>query len=253
VARDSRPEGSSRRFARPGWLARIGRHELGLLVAVALVAGGCWAFAKLGGAVRGGGTTAFDTWWLRIFRNPHDLHDALGPAAFEESVRDITALGSTTIVALIVFVALGVLFLERKYHAAVFVIVSVAGGMILSTVLKLGYARPRPIIVPHLVNVNTPSFPSGHSMISAVAYLTLGALFARVHARRAVKAFVLLVAATLVVAIGVSRVYLGVHYPTDVLAGWCAGATWASLCWLAARWLQSRGAVEAEGEGAALA
>ncbi len=220
-----------------------------MLASGSLVAGGCWAFAKLAGEVREGETTRFDTYFLRAFRNPHDLADAIGPAWVENSVRDITALGSMTLISVVVIVALGFLMLERKFHAALLVLVSVAGGTFLSSLLKLGYARPRPDIVPHLVVVRTASFPSGHSMVSAVAYLTLAALLARVHARRSVKAVLLSVAAILVLAIGLSRVYLGVHFPTDVLAGWCAGATWATLCWLVARWLQSRGAVEAEGQG----
>jgi undecaprenyl-diphosphatase len=88
--------------------------------------------------------------------------------------------------------------------------------------------------------------------MSAVVYLTLGALLARLADQRRVKLYFLAVAALLTLLVGLSRVYLGVHYPTDVLAGWSAGLVWATLCWLAARSLQRRGAVErsAAGEGA---
>jgi undecaprenyl-diphosphatase len=116
--------------------------------------------------------------------------------------------------------------------------------MLLSTALKLGFARPRPDLVPHGVRVYTASFPSGHAMLSAVTYLTLGALLARVQPQRRVKAFLLGLAIALTVLIGMSRVYLGVHWPSDVLAGWCGGAAWASLCWFVALQLQRRGEVE---------
>ena len=122
--------------------------------------------------------------------------------------------------------------------------------MLLSSGLKGLFDRPRPDLVPHAVEVYTMSFPSGHATLSAVTYLTLGALLARVQPRRRVKAYLLGVAVLLAVLIGASRVYLGVHWPTDVLAGWCVGAAWAMLCWTVATWLQRRGEVEGEHEEA---
>jgi undecaprenyl-diphosphatase len=116
--------------------------------------------------------------------------------------------------------------------------------MLLSTLLKLGFERPRPDLVPHAVVVYTASFPSGHAMLSAVTWLTLGALLMRVEPRRRVKAYVLALAVLTTLLVGASRIYLGVHWPTDVLAGWCIGAAWALMCWLAALWLQRRGRVE---------
>src|SRR5690606_19272307 len=120
-------------------------------------------------------------------------------------------------------------------------------GLLLSTLLKLGYDRPRPDLVPHEALVYTASFPSGHSMMAAVTYLTLAAILVRVHRSRVLKAYLLIVAALLTLLVGVSRVYLGVHWPTDVVAGWSAGAAWAALCWLLARWLQQRKVVEEDG------
>jgi undecaprenyl-diphosphatase len=127
---------------------------------------------------------------------------------------------------------------------ALFVCGSIASGLLASTLLKYFFDRPRPDVVPHAVYVSTSSFPSGHSMLSAVTYLVLGALLARSQERKLVKAYFLLGAVFLTVLVGVSRVYLGVHWPTDVLAGWTAGAVWALLCWLLARRLQSRHTLE---------
>jgi undecaprenyl-diphosphatase len=115
---------------------------------------------------------------------------------------------------------------------------------VLSSILKLGTDRPRPDLVAHLVEVHTASFPSGHAMLSAVVYLTLGGLLSRVERPWRIKIHLLSVAVILTLLIGVSRVYLGVHWPTDVLAGWCAGATWAMLCWRVALALQRRGEIE---------
>jgi undecaprenyl-diphosphatase len=143
--------------------------------------------------------------------------------------------------------------LDRKAHAALFVVAAVGGGMLLSTLLKMGFDRPRPDLVPHGALVYTASFPSGHATLSAVVYLTLGALLARVQPRFVLKFYLLGLAIVLTVTVGVSRVYLGVHWPTDVLAGWALGAAWALFCWAAALWLQRRGQVEGPGPDPAAA
>ena len=157
---------------------------------------------------------------------------------------DVTALGGTVFLTLLTLAVSGYLLLDSKRHAALLVLIAVGGGVLLSATLKRSFDRPRPDLFPHGQYVSTASFPSGHSMVSAATYLTLGALLARVQSRPALKAYVLILAALLMFAVGASRVYLGVHWPTDVLAGWTAGATWALLCWLVARWLQRRGQVE---------
>jgi undecaprenyl-diphosphatase len=131
---------------------------------------------------------------------------------------------------------------------AAFAAASVIGGAILSNLLKDFFQRPRPEIVPHLAYAANTSFPSGHSMMSAVTYLTLAALLARSQERRRIKAYFLLLAVLITFLVGVSRIYLGVHWPTDVLAGWTAGTTWALLCWLVARSLQRRKALEPEAQ-----
>ncbi len=142
------------------------------------------------------------------------------------------------LVVLTAFVA-GYLALDGKRRMALLVCGSVATGAIASGLLKYFFARPRPQLVPHADIVSTSSFPSGHSMMSALTYLVLGALLARSQERKILKAYFLLLATLLTLLIGTSRVYLGVHWPSDVLAGWAAGAVWAMLSWLAARHFDS--------------
>ena len=159
-------------------------------------------------------------------------------------MRDITALGGVTVLSLVTASVAGFLLLSRKFSAMAFVLVATGAGFLITVLLKSLYERPRPDVVPHLAAVYTSSFPSGHSMMSAVVYLTLGTLLTRLAATPRLKFYFLFVAMLLTGLVGISRVYLGVHYPTDVLAGWCGGLTWASLCWLVARRLQQRGAIE---------
>jgi undecaprenyl-diphosphatase len=198
------------------------------------------------GAVMDGGTQAVDQKLLLSMRRA-DLSPRGGPG-LEESARDITALGGSTVLTLVTLITVGFLMLDEKKHMALFLSGSVVSGVVAGSLLKSIFQRPRPELVPHGSYVVTTSFPSGHSMLSAVTYLTLGALLARSQQRKRIKAYFLLVAGILTFLVGVSRVYLGVHWPTDVLAGWTAGASWAILCWLIARWLQARHAIEGESE-----
>lgn len=227
----------------------LSRVELPVLLLMAVLGSGIWIFAEVTESVVGEETHPFDESILLAMRNPADLDDPVGPLWLEEVGRDVTALGG---VAVLVFLTIAVtiyLLLSQRRRAALFVFGAITGGIILSTLLKEGFDRPRPDLVPHESHVYTASFPSGHSLMSAVTYLTLGALLARVHARRKIKVFFLSLAILLTLAIGVSRVYMGVHWPTDVLAGWSAGAVWAVFCWMAALWFQQRGVVEEETEG----
>ena len=222
------------------------RFELPTLVLIGFTTGGIWLFLELADAVGEGVTTRFDHALLMMLRTPGDPSDPLGPGWLEELGRDLTALGGVGVLTLITLIVSGFLLLEGKSRAALLVLAAVGSGLMFSTLLKMGYDRPRPDLVPHGSIVYTASFPSGHAMLSAVVYLTLGGLLARVQPRRRLKSFLLLTAAVLTVLVGISRVYLGVHWPTDVVAGWTAGAIWASVCWLIASWLQRRGDVEGD-------
>jgi undecaprenyl-diphosphatase len=227
---------------------QLHRVELPVLILLALGAAGIWVFAAVADAVSDGTWRAFDTAVVVAMRNPANLSDPIGPRWIEEMARDFTALGGVAVLLMLTLATVGYLVLADKRRIAVFVVIAVCGGMVLSSLFKSAFDRPRPDLVPHLSYVYTASFPSGHSMMSAVAYLTLGTLLARIHKRRALKIYFLGLAMLLTFTIGISRVYLGVHWPTDVVAGWAAGATWAIVCWLVALWLQQRRVVEPEAE-----
>jgi undecaprenyl-diphosphatase len=215
-----------------------------VLSAILVSAIGALALAALLGAVAQGGVRAFDEWLVLAMRVPGDIADPIGPKWLEEMMRDFTAMGSTGLLTLMVLAVAGFLAMTGKGKAALFALGSVIGGVLLSQTMKWGFARPRPQLVPHGAEVYTASFPSGHSMMSAVVYLTLGALLARTQPDRYVKAYVLTVATVLTVLVGSSRVYLGVHWPTDVIAGWALGGLWALACWSLMLRLQARGQVE---------
>lgn len=228
------------------FVARL-RASPGLAVLLVLAAGAVYAFIEVVDEVMEGESRAFDEAVLLALRSPGDSAEPIGPWWVQTMFVDITSLGGTTVVTLITLAVLGYLIIDGKRAAALLVLVSVAGGAGLSSLLKLGFERPRPDLVAHLVDERTLSFPSGHAMVSAVIYLTLGALLAQVEDSVRLKAYIIAVAVILTLLIGVSRVYLGVHWPTDVLAGWYAGTAWAIGCWVIAAWLQAEGKIEGKG------
>ena len=208
------------------------RSEIGALIAFAVAAVGILAFAGIADETVEGESRAFDESILLALRTPGDANDLIGPAWFDLAMNDITSLGGVIILSLISLSVVVYLFMQGKWKNAVVVAGASASGVILSETLKVGFARPRPDLVPQLVEVHSLSFPSGHAMLSAVIYLTLGALLARFHKRKRERALIMLYAVLITMLVGASRVYLGVHWPTDVLAGWALGAAWAALWWL---------------------
>ena len=220
--------------------------EARTLIALFITVSAMLFFAAFVARVVEGDTRAFDESVLLAFRDPNNPSYTIGPVWLQIMFRDITSLGGYAVVMLISLAVIGYLLMDGKHGAALWVLASVGGGAVLSNVLKLAIERPRPDLVARLVEVNTTSFPSGHATLAAVTYLTLGALLSRVEASRRAKIYVLTVAVVLTSLIGVSRIYLGVHWPTDVLAGWCVGAAWAMLCWRIALALQRSGKIESD-------
>jgi undecaprenyl-diphosphatase len=224
--------------------------EKRMLTGIVLVATLVLGFGLLASEVIEGDTRAFDDRVLQLFRAPADPSLPAGPAWLKDAMRDVTALGSTSVLTIIVVGVAGYLAVSGLRHAAAMVLGSVALGALLSNALKAAFSRPRPAFIPPDLLVFTASFPSGHTTLSAVVYLTLGALLCRTQSSLAVKTFILCFATLISGLVGLSRIYLGVHWPTDVVAGWLVGGTWALLCWLTMIWLQGRGEVEPERPGA---
>lgn len=226
-------------------LARFGlrlsrRVEATTLVGLLVLTVSLWAVVAVASEMVEGDTKGFDRRIVLALRNPSDLADPIGPGWLEEAVRDLTALGSDAVLLLVTLGVLGYLLLHRRFKLSLMLVVAVGGARLLSTLLKGIFARPRPDIVSHEALTYSASFPSGHAMLSAAVYLTLAALMTTAMRRREAKAYVLGMACALTFLVGVSRVYLGVHWPTDVLAGWAMGIAWAILGWLTAVVLRKR-------------
>ncbi len=197
-------------------------------------------FIEIADSVSEGKTYSIDNSILLLLRNGNDSSEPLGPERLQYIVRDITSLGSSTILTIITLFVVLFLYLKKEFRSIIYVLFATIGGGILVQVLKLLFARERPDIVTHLASEVTMSFPSGHSAMSAVVYLSLAVLLSRIE--KEVKTRIFIISAALIVAfiVGVSRIYLGVHYPTDVLAGWSIGLFWALLCWFGATIIEKR-------------
>jgi undecaprenyl-diphosphatase len=200
-------------------------------------------FGLLADEVTEGDTQSFDVAVLKLFRDPADPSRTIGPPQFAEAMRDLTSLGSFSVLGIIALLVALALLLRGASRTGWYIAAAVISGAIISTLFKMVFDRPRPNL-EGTVQVFTASFPSGHATVSAVVYLTMGALLARTANNFRLKAFYVGAAVFLTVLIGVSRLYLGVHYPTDVLAGWLIGTSWALICWAGAEALERRKAFD---------
>lgn len=196
---------------------------LALAVAIALVCFRPWL-------------QGFDESVLLALRSGPDLMTVRGPSWIQATMLDLTALGGQTVSALLVALSAVFLLILRKWGHVFFLLAAASGGGLLSTLLKGLVNRPRPSIVPHLVIVDNPSFPSGHSLLSAVIYLSLALICLRAFREAAARRFLIGAAVLVIFLVGISRMYLGVHYPSDVLAGWLGGTAWVFLCWQILAW-----------------
>jgi undecaprenyl-diphosphatase len=217
------------------------RQELLILAGSVVVLALVWGFARLADAMLEGETRVFDEWVLTALRKATDPGALKGPLWLRSGAEDITALGSPTVLGLTVLAVTGYLLLHRLYRYGLFIFIASTGGWVLNWTLKQAFARARPAIVPHLREVVSSSFPSGHALTSAAVYLTLGALLMRIAHGRLAKYYCIAIPMFVTFLVGSSRVVLGVHYPSDVIAGWLIGMSWALLCWVVERVLERRG------------
>lgn len=212
-------------FRRPGFQPLVAL----FFVSSALV------FAHIVEEVTEGETTASDRAILLAFRTPGDPSTPIGPPWLLQSAIDISALGGFTVIWLVTAAASGFLILARRWRALVILLAAIGGASLLNNLIKIGFHRERPNIATHLTQSWNASFPSGHAMIAAATYLTIAAILSETQTSKAVRLYLISLAIVLCVLIGVSRIYLGVHWPSDVAAGWAAGAAWALLFWIVTR------------------
>jgi undecaprenyl-diphosphatase len=221
-------------------LYNLAKKEIRVLIAVFIIIAGTWIFLEIADEVGEGTTQKFDETVLTFLRNAENYEQPRGPEWLYSVVRDYTSLGGGPVLMLLIAGVLGFLLLKKEYLIAVLVLFATAGGGIIGLLLKNVFGRERPTVVSHLMEVGSLSFPSGHSMMSAVVYLSLAALLTRLHQRRIIRIYLISVALFLTFLIGLTRIYLGVHYPTDVIGGWAVGLAWASFCWFLAWYIQRR-------------
>jgi undecaprenyl-diphosphatase len=227
------------------WIKAFWAAETRFLVSIFAVAALLLVFGFIVDEVMEGSTSSFDRKVMLAFRGGSDpSFGPVGPPWVREMARDVTALGSFVVLGLVTLAVAMYLLLTGGRAAALLVVVAVTGGMAINSLLKIQFARPRPDLFVPAAKVFTASFPSGHAALSAITYLTLAALLARMTASRPLRHYFMGLAVTLTCMIGVSRVYLGVHYPTDILAGWCVGSAWAMMCWAVMTRLQQAGKVQ---------
>lgn len=215
------------------WIERA-RREIAALAALVALALAANVFLEIADEVGEGEAGSFDRAILYALREPGDPTQPIGSHLLQIMAADLTALGSVTDLGLIVLFVVGIFLSLRRWREALLLLLASGGGLAISQGLKMLYNRDRPPLELHAVEVVNASFPSGHAMLSAAIYLTMGALVARFAEKRRIKVFVMAGAVFLALAVGLSRIYLGVHWPTDVIAGWCVGGAWATFCWLIA-------------------
>lgn len=213
------------------WIAGVRNAGTWLLVPFLSVAALMLTFGVIAREVANGRASVLDQYVMFAFRSSSNFSNPVGPAWVQEAVRDVTSLGSFPVLGLLLMVVAGYLVVAGNRGSAWLAVLAVLGGVALGSLLKLEFARPRPDMFVPAARVFTSSFPSDHATLSAITYLTLAAVLAKTIGSPAIRNYFIAVAMTLTVLIGVSRIYLGVHYPTDVLAGWCIGSAWAICCW----------------------
>lgn len=214
---------------------RLARAEVAPLSALLVLMIGVLAFIEIADDMSEADGQRFDQAVLAMMRPvADDPGRPWGPWWLHEAAADITSLGGISVLGLFALIAIGFLVMQRKRLSALLLIVGLVGGVVLSEGLKAVFERERPPLEYQTVETLNASFPSGHALLSTVFYLTLGVMLTRAFSQRRLKAYALGVGVTVALLVGATRIYLGAHWMTDVIAGWCVGAAWAMALWLVA-------------------
>ena len=195
-------------------------------------------FALLATAVSLHLSMGFDRAIILSLRNMENIARPLGPDWLPETMRDITSLGSVVVALGFAAILSGYLLLTGYRGAAALLFGSAVGALLLNDLLKFAIDRPRPDAILQTARVFTSGFPSGHATLSSVTYISAAALFGRLYHERRVRTYLIAISILVVALIGFSRIYLGLHFPTDILGGWCIGAAWVSSSYPAIRMLR---------------
>ncbi|WP_312134790.1 phosphatase PAP2 family protein [Brevundimonas sp. BH3] len=220
---------------------RVARAEIGTVAGLLAGSLGLALFSSVADGVAEGDEQKFD-WavlhWTRPYADAPDR--PIGPWWLHEAAIDITSLGGISVLAIFALMAVGFLLIHGKRLSAFLMVLGLAGGVFLSEGLKALFDRPRPPAAYQVVETLNASFPSGHALLATVFYLSVGVMLTRAFPRTRMKAYTLGCAVVLVLLIGLTRIYLGAHWASDVAAGWGIGAFWAMLLWLFAYAMERR-------------
>lgn len=217
---------------------RFARLEIAAVTALFVIAVGVMSFVELADDMTESDGQAVDASVLAMMRPHADPSDAWGPWWLEEAAADLTSLGGIAVLSLFATIVVVFLIMQRKRLSALLLLVGLGGGVALSEGLKAVFERDRPPQIYQAVDTINASFPSGHALLSAVFYLSIAVMLTRAFPERHFKVFVLGVGMLLTLIVGLTRIYLGAHWASDVLAGWSVGAAWAMALWLVAYSLQ---------------
>jgi len=214
--------------------------QLTFWLAVVVIIASLFIFINTTIAVNAGGQLSYDRLILEMMRTGPQQLEPIGPGVMTEIVKDLSAIGSKYVLAVLTMIVACFLLLRKHYFSALVLLVITGSGVVVIFSAKAIMCRPRPEIITHMAEVSSQSYPSGHSSLSAIVYLTLGTMVARVQSQKWIKAYCIVVALLLTLISGITRLYLGVHYPSDVIAGWTLGVAWALICWILFGYMRTR-------------
>ena len=190
-----------------------------LTIGIVFGVGGVVLFAQLAEEVMEGSTQNLDEYGLRWI-NSHQSE------ALDHVMMEITSLGNFAVLLVMLLVVSAFLWLSKHKLSVLLLALGVGGGYLANNVLKMFFDRDRPSVFEPVAEVMTSSFPSGHAMVSTIAYLSVAYLVGRLEPTPLMRRLTWGLASLIILLVAISRMYLGVHYPSDVIGGIIAGIAW---------------------------